>query len=79
VFDESSFPAKDHAMQQLLSKINASVDVPFLMPPTTTFFEPCSTTQPNATLLVPTATSSAASSLDSPEVSPPPLLTSPIL
>jgi hypothetical protein len=71
VFDESSFPAKDHAKQQLPFKINASIDVPFLMPPSTTFFQLCYATQPDASPLVPTATSSASSSLDSSEVTPP--------
>jgi hypothetical protein len=32
VFDESSFPAKDDAISSLPSRINASTDVPFLIP-----------------------------------------------
>jgi hypothetical protein len=86
VFDESSFPAKDHAKQQLPSKINAFADVFFPLPPSITPILSSSAPPQDDLLLVSPAPVSAPTShaftdsiLDSTEVYPLSCITSSIL
>jgi hypothetical protein len=86
VFDESSFPAKDHAKQLLPSRLNASTNVSFLIPPSITPILSRSAPQPADLPLLSSATVSATSPLvfiesllDSNKVSSPSLSLSPIV
>jgi hypothetical protein len=86
VFDESSFPAKDHAKQQLPFKLNTSADVLFPLPPSITPKLSSSAPPPAALplvspapILAPSPQAFTDSILDSTEVYPPSLTTSPIL
>jgi hypothetical protein len=78
VFDENSFPAKEHALLKLPSRINAASDASFMIPVSL----PLSTSFPNDSFTTEqhvSPTSSAASEPSIPNPSSPQLLVDPLI